>query len=91
MAIYAFLKILPVSIHLTGFESGENFVSYETLEALKEALGVEYRDLFSFDIQMKKDALKAFKLKLAELNDNDAVYFLTNINAYLKAKKDNQN
>lgn len=83
-----------VGVHrntLARIESGENFVSYETLEALKDALGVEYKDLFSFDIQMKKDALKAFKLKLAELNDNDASYFLTSINAYLKAKKNNQN
>lgn len=82
-----------IGIHrntLARIESGENFVSYETLEAMKEALGVEYKDLFSFDTPAQKDPLKAFKLKLAELNENDAKYFLANINAYLKAKKDNQ-
>lgn len=82
-----------IGIHrntLARIESGENFVSYETLEAIKESLGVEYKDLFTFDAKIKKDTLKAFKLKLQELNDNDAKYFLTNINAYLKAKKDNQ-
>ena len=82
-----------IGIHrntLARIESGENFVSYETLEAMKEALGVEYKDLFAFDTPVQKDPLKAFKLKLAELNENDAKYFLTSINAYLKAKKDNQ-
>ena len=83
-----------IGIHrntLARIESGENFVSYETLGAMKEALGVEYKDLFTFDTPVQKDTLKAFKLKLAELNENDAKYFLTSINAYLKAKKDSQN
>lgn len=36
-----------IGIHrntLARIESGENFVSYETLEAMKEALGVEYKE-----------------------------------------------
>lgn len=82
-----------IGIHrntLARIESGENFVSYETLEAIKETLDVEYKDLFSFDTTVQKDPLKALKLKLAELNENDVKYFLTNINAYLKTKKENQ-
>ncbi len=82
-----------IGIHrntLARIEGGENFLSYETLVAMKEALGVEYKDLFDFDTTALKDPLKAFKLKLAELNENDAKYFLTSINAYLKAQKDNK-
>lgn len=82
-----------IGIHrntLARIESGENFVSLETLEAMKEALGVEYKDLFTFDVKVKKDPLKAFKQKLSELSEADLKYFLTSINAYIKAKKDNQ-
>lgn len=83
-----------IGIHrntLARIECGDNFVSYETLVAMKDVLGVEYKDLFSFDIEVKKDALRAIKLKLSELNDVDVKYFLTSINAYLKAKNDNLN
>lgn len=72
---------------LARIEGGANFVSCETLEAIKMVLGVEYSELFSFNAPIEKDALKAFKLKLAELDYDDARYFLANINVYLKIKK----
>lgn len=81
-----------IGIHrntLARIESGQNFVSFETLEAMKKILGVEYKDLFTFDTPVEKDALKAFSLKLSELNQTDAKYFLTCINAYLAAKNEN--
>lgn len=82
-----------IGIHrntLARIESGENFVSLETLENIKEALGVEYNELFTFGKPVDKDPLKAFTLKLRELNDADAKYFLKNINAYLIAKQENE-
>lgn len=74
---------------LARIESGENFVSLATLENIKTALNVEYEDLFTFNNEIKKDHCKAFYLKFNELNEADAKYFLTNINAYLKAKQEN--
>jgi len=72
---------------LARIESGENFVSVGTLEAMKNVLGVEYKDMFDFGVQVEKDALKAFKTKLNELDEIDAKYFLTCINAYINTKK----
>lgn len=80
-----------IGIHrntLARIENGENFVSLETLENIKSALGVEYSELFTFTDTPAKDPLKAFALKFNELNEADAKYFLTSINAYLKAKQE---
>ena len=74
---------------LARIESGENFVSLETLESIKDTLGIEYKELFTFDTHVKKDPLKAFVLKLNELSEADLKYFLTCINAYIKAKYEN--
>lgn len=81
-----------IGIHrntLARIESGENFVSLETLERIKAVLSVEYSELFTFNKPQKKDPLKAFILKFRELNEEDAKFFLTTIKAYLQAKQGN--
>jgi len=76
---------------LARIENGKNFASYETIEKMQQVLNVEYKDLFTGDVKLKNEnrILKAIKLKLKELNETDAKYFLININAYLKAKETN--
>jgi len=76
---------------LARIEKGESFATAETIERIKTALNVEFSDLFTFNHIKKKDKLKAFKLKLEELNEIDTEYFLNNINAYLAMKKQIKN
>ena len=46
--------------------------------------------LFTFDTPVPKNLNNALKFKLEELNEVDREYFLLNIEAYIKAKKENQ-
>lgn len=81
-----------IGIHrntLARIENGINFASLETIENLCRVFNLEYKDLFTFNQVVKKEPTKAFLLKLAELNDNDATYFLKNIDAYIEAKHKN--
>ncbi|HIT93218.1 MAG TPA: helix-turn-helix transcriptional regulator [Candidatus Stercorousia faecigallinarum] len=72
---------------LVRIERGDGFVSHDTLENIHRVLQLPYNEIFNFNETVKKDYLKAFSIKFSELNDADAEYFLTCINAYIKAKK----
>lgn len=74
---------------LARIENGDNFVSLETLEKIRATFDVEYDELFMFNKPVKKDPHKAFMLKFKELNEADAKFFLSTINAYLQAKQSN--
>jgi len=74
---------------LARIENGDNFVSIETLEQLKVVFGVEYEELFCFNKPVKQNPNKALLLRLQELSAADSKYFLTSIDAYLKAKCEN--
>lgn len=81
-----------IGIHrnsLVRVEKGLGFVSVETLENIHKYLQIPYSELFNFKESPDKKPHKAFMLKLNELNKNDAEYFLTSINAYIKAKNKN--
>lgn len=81
-----------IGIHrnsLVRIETGEGFASLQTLEKIHDVLQIPYSELFKFDEQPKKDSSKAFLYKLNDLNEADTEYFLTNINAYIKAKNKN--
>ena len=73
---------------LARIENGKHFVTDKTLEKMTTVLGVEYCDLFKFNnSEVKQDIKKALKIKLAELDEIDSDYFLSNITAFLKAKR----
>lgn len=74
---------------LVRIEHGEGFVSHNTLENIHNIFHISYSELFNFNEKPEKDFIKSFSLKLKELNKADAEYFLTTINAYIKAKKKN--
>ena len=62
-----------IGIHrntLARIEKGESFATAETIERIKNALGVEFADLFTFEQTNKRDTLKAFKLKLESVHTN---------------------
>mgnify|MGYP002856129757 CR=1 FL=1 len=68
-----------VGIHrntLARIEGGENFVSTDTLEDIAKALNVEVYELFMFNQTQKQDTIKALKLNLEELNENELKYFI---------------
>ena len=75
---------------LARIENGNNFVSADTLENISTALGVNISELFQFDKTIKKDRLKALKLRLEELDENELKYFISNINAFVKLKNKNK-
>ena len=78
-----------VGIHrntLARIENGKNFVSFETLVAIKNVLNVSYEDLLSFDTKIQKDNFAVFKIYLNQLDEKDLNYFATCIGEYIKLK-----
>lgn len=66
-------------------ETGLTYPKPETLEKIKEALGVEYKDLFIFE-QTKDDRLDDIYMKLKMLDDTALDFVNAVIETYIKNK-----
>ena len=76
---------------LARIENGKTFPSLETIELLKNVFQIKYSDLFSFsENSVVEDPLKALNIRFQTLTPADIKYFLTSIEAYLKAKDENK-
>ncbi|MCD7780118.1 MAG: helix-turn-helix domain-containing protein [Candidatus Gastranaerophilales bacterium] len=70
---------------IARIESGKICPSFKTVEKFKMALGVDYKDLFSFDNErIKKNYKQSLEFKIEQLSDNDAKYFIESINLFIK-------
>ena len=72
---------------LARIESGENFVTAETLDLLQKELGVDYCTMFDFKTKIKTDANKSLETRLNNLDSKDKKFFISAIDASLKIKK----
>lgn len=77
------VKALAVS----RIENGENFVRAETLEAIKNAFCVNYKELFDFEEENIDDSKsKRILCHLNGLNEKEIEFFISVIQAYKNIK-----
>lgn len=75
------------TLAISRIETGENFAKAETLEALKNAFNVQFKDLFDFQNEETANCKqKALIAHLKSLSDEDFDYFVKCIKEYKKIK-----
>jgi len=77
-------------VTIARIEGGENWVSAPMLDAICNALAVDYIDLFDFKDSKTPTLgakLKSIIIQLNNMNDRELDYFLNNVKAYNKLQK----